>query len=569
MSIQSKVEPGVKPDEIVQHNEQPRRRSRLPRWIRYGMPIAILVLGGCIEAFFWIQNADDATRRVMFSFYTIPPMLLGLLVWWTFFSGIRWTVRLAILGVLVVGFASFVYKYRLKEFRGDMVPIFEGRWLQSSEKKAADYWQNQGSQVSAPTKGGKATSAVEPLAIRPGDSPQFDGLQRDGRVTGVRIRTDWEHQPPRLLWRHPVGAAWSSFAVVGEYAFTQEQRGKDEAVVCYNARDGKQIWVHLDDNQRFTQPMAGVGPRATPTVFDSRVYTFGAAGVLNCFAARTGALLWSKNSVEEAGVKPVQFGMSGSPLIYDNLVVVNPGGPRSAADGTQTSGRALVAYDRLTGKEVWAAGDYKAAYASPTLATIGGVRQVVIFDAVGGAGHDAATGKQLWRSPEWTNEFQNNCAQPVVLTDGGVLLSSGYGTGSLLLDVKKSGENWTVSERWKTPNKFKLKFNSGVLRDGFVYGLDEGILACLDVSSGKEPWKRGHYGYGQILMFENVLFVISEEGDALLLEVTPSKAQELARFHAIDGKTWNHPAYSNGLLYLRNAEEAACYDLRPLQTASR
>jgi outer membrane protein assembly factor BamB len=569
MSIQSKIEPGVKSGEGVQQSEQPRRRSRLSRWLRYGMPIAILGIGGGIEAYFWMQNSDDSTRQVMLSYYTIPPMLLGLLVWWTFFSGIRWTVRSAVLGVLVIGFAGFVYKYRLKEFRGDMVPVFEGRWLQSAEKKAADYWQNQGSQVSASTKGEKTSSAVEPLVISPGDSPQFDGAQRDGRVPGVRIRTDWDHQPPRLLWRHPVGAAWSSFAVVGDYAFTQEQRGQDEAVVCYNARDGKQIWVYLDDNQRFTQPMAGVGPRATPTVFDSRVYTFGAAGVLNCFAARTGALLWSKNSVEEAGVPPVQFGMSCSPLIYDNLVVVNPGGPRSAADGTQTSGRAVVAYDRLTGKEVWAAGDYKAAYASPILATIGGVKQVIIFDAVGGAGHDAATGKQLWRSPVWTNEFQNNCAQPIVLTDGGVLLTSGYGTGSLLLDVKKSGESWAVTERWKAPNKFKLKFNSGVLRDGFIYGLDEGILACLDLSSGKEPWKRGHYGYGQILMFENALFVISEEGDALLVEVTPSKAQELARFHAIDGKTWNHPAYSNGRLYLRNAEEAACYDLGPLQTASR
>jgi outer membrane protein assembly factor BamB len=569
MSIQSKVEPGLKPGEIVPQSESARRPSRLPRWIRYGMPIAILSIGGGLEAYFWIQN-DDATRRVMLSFYTIPATLLGLLVWWTFFSGIRWTVRLAVLGVLVVGFVAFDYQYRFKEFRGDMVPIFEARWREPAEQKAAEYWKNQGSEVSASSNGGKADSAVEPLGIGPGDSPQFDGTQRDGRVPGVRIRTDWEHQPPRLLWRHPVGAGWSSFAVVGDYAFTQEQRGKDEAVVCYNARDGKQIWVHLDDNQRFSQPMAGVGPRATPTVFDSRVYTFGAAGVLNCFAARTGALLWSKNSVEEAGVQPLQFGMSCSPLIYDNLVVVNPGGPRSSADGTQASGHALVAYDRLTGKQVWAAGDYKAAYASPTLATIGGVKQVVIFDAVGGAGHDAATGKQLWRSPEWTNEFQNNCAQPIVLTDGGVLLSSGYGTGSLLLGVKKSGESWTVSERWKAPNKFKLKFNSGVLRDGFVYGLDEGILACLDLSSGKEPWKRGHYGYGQILMFDNVLMVISEEGgDALLLEVTPSNVQELARFHAIDGKTWNHPAYSNGRLYVRNAEEAACYDLGPLQTASR
>ena len=389
----------------------------------------------------------------------------------------------------------------------------------------------------------------------------------------MRIRTDWGQRPPRPLWRHPVGAAWSSFAVVGNYAFTQEQRGTDEAVVCYDARDGKQVWAHLDPNQRYDQAMAGIGPRATPTVYDSRVYTFGAAGILNCFAAKSGAVLWSTNALEAAGVKPLQFGMAGSPLVYDKLVVVNPGGPRQSQDGTESSGRAVIAYDRLTGKEVWAGGDYQAAYASPILATLGGVRQVVIFDGLGAAGHDAATGKQLWRTPDWTNEFHNNSRQPIVGKDAGgdgaLFLSSGYGTGSIMFDVKKTDDHWGVSERWQAPNKFKLKFNTGVTRDGCVYGLDEGILACFDLATGKQRWKRGHYGYGQILLFENALFVISEEGDAVLLDVSPSNAQELARFHAIDGKTWNHPAYSNGRLFVRNGEEAACYDLGPLQTASR
>jgi len=238
-------------------------------------------------------------------------------------------------------------------------------------------------------------------------------------------------------------------------------------------------------------------------------------------------------------------------------------------DGTQTSGRALVAYDRISGKQVWASGDYQAAYASPILTTIGGVRQIVIYDAVGAGGYDATTGKELWRSPEWTNQFDNNIAQPIILADGSVFLSSGYGTGSILLDVKKSGSNWTVSTRWTAPNKFKLKFNTGVLRDGFVYGLDEGILACLDLSTGKERWKRGHYKYGQVALLDNSLLVLSEDGDLVLVDISPGGSRELARFHAIDGKTWNHPAISGSRLFVRNGEEAACYDLGPLQTASR
>jgi len=574
-------------DEIAAStSKNPTTPSRLARWLRYGTPFAILALGAAAEAYILFKNAEDASVQVMLTWYAAPLIVLALLVWWTFLSGFRWTVRLTGVGLFLLSNIAFLGAFRLKEFSGNMVPSFEGRWQRSAEEKAADYWRGEASDVAAttPVTEQDRSIIVEKLVVGPEDWPQFNGPHRDGRADSVRIRPGWEpaqqrklsdfdQRPPRQLWRHPVGPAWSSFAVVEDCAFTQEQRGPDEAVVCYDARDGKQIWAHLDRNQRFNQAMAGVGPRATPTVYDSRVYTFGATGILNCLAARSGAVLWTKNAIEEAGVQPLQFGMSGSPLVYDNLVVVNPGGPREAIDGTQTSGRALIAYDRLTGQRVWAAGDCQAAYASPTLATLGGVKQVVIFDALGASGHDAATGKQLWRTSLWTNEFHNNIAQPIVGKDAGaegaVFLSSGYSTGSILFDVNKSGDDWTVSERWKAPNKFKLKFNSGVTRDGVVYGLDEGILACFDLSTGRQRWKRGHYGYGQLLLFENLLFVISEEGDAVFLEVSPSNAQEIVRFHAIDGKTWNHPAYSHGRLYVRNAEEAVCYDLMPAQTGWR
>jgi outer membrane protein assembly factor BamB len=555
----------------------PKRR----RWPRFATPIAIVVLGVAVEAYIWIHYEDDATRQVMLAWKTVPAFVLGLLIWWALRSGFRWKTRLVGLALVATMGVAFGAAFRLKEFSGDMVPHFEPRWQPSAEQRAADYWQSQASTAEAsPTQ----TAVIEPLAIGREDWPQFDGPHRDGRLDSVQVRpgwdlgqprklTDFEHRPPRQLWRHAVGAAWSSFAVVGDFAFTQEQRGPDEAVVCYDSRTGKQIWAHLDRGLRFEQTMAGVGPRATPTVYDSRVYSLGATGILNCFAARSGALLWTKDVIKEAGVDLLQFGLSGSPLVYDNLVVVNPGGPRQAIDGTKTSGRALIAYDRLTGKEVWAAGDYQAGYASPILANLGGVKQVIIFDGLGGAGHDAATGKQLWRTPEWTNEFHNNIAQPIVGKDAGgegaVFLSSGYGAGSILFDVSKSGNDWTVAKRWSAPNKFKLKFNSGVARDGVIYGLDEGILACFDLTTGHQRWKRGHYGYGQLLMFENLLLVISEEGDAVFLDVSPKNAQEVVRFHAIDGKTWNHPAYSGGRLYLRNGEEAVCYDLTPPQTASR
>ena len=553
----------------------PGRPRRLPSWVRFGVPLVIVGGATILESLAWVRNSGDATQQVMLSWYILPASTFLFVLWWLFLSGFAWKLRLAVFGVTAAAVAAFFVGFRFKEFRGDMVPRFESRWQESAEQKAADYWKSQGAPAPAANGHPGAGSSAEPskqvaeFPVKPGDWPQFEGPNRDGIAHGVRVRTDWEQRPPQQVWRHPIGAAWSSFAIVGGYAFTQEQRGNDEAVVCYDANTGKQVWVHLDPNQRYSAAMAGVGPRATPTVSGSRVYTFGTHGILNCLDPHSGAALWSHNTVKEAGVSPLQFGMSGSPLVYDNVVVVNPGGPRDKMDDTRTSGRALVAYDRLTGKRVWASGDYQAAYASPILATIGGVRQVVIYDAVGAGGYDAATGKELWRSPEWTNQFDNNIAQPIILADGSVFLSSGYGTGSILFDVKKSGPGWAVTTRWTAPNKFKLKFNTGVRRDGFVYGLDEGILACLDLKTGRERWKSGHYQYGQILLLDNVLLVVSENGDLALVEVSPGGGHEIAKFHAIDGKTWNHPAISGGRLFVRNGEEAACYDLGPLQTASR
>jgi outer membrane protein assembly factor BamB len=570
VSAGSKPAAGSAPESLA---VTPRRPRRVPSWVRFSVPVIIVGGAAILESLAWFRNSGDATMQVMLSWYILPASVFLFVLWWLFLSGFAWKLRLAVFGVVAAGVVAFFSYFRLKEFRGDMVPRFESRWQESAEQKAADYWKSHG--ALSPTADRTPNSSAEHLTkvadfpVKPGDWAQFEGPNRDGIAHGVRVRTDWEQRPPQQVWKHPVGAGWSAFAVVGGFAFTQEQRGEDEAAVCYDAQTGQQVWAHLDHGQRYSNAMAGVGPRATPTVSGSRVYTFGTSGILNCLDPHSGAVLWSHNAVKEAGVPPLQFGMSGSPLVYDNVVVVNPGGPRSKIDDTQTGGRAVVAYDRLTGKQVWASGDYQAAYASPILATIGGVRQIVVYDAVGAGGYDAATGKELWRSPEWTNQFDNNIAQPIILADGSVFLSSGYGTGSILLDVKNSGSGWSVTTRWTAPNKFKLKFNTGVHRDGFVYGLDEGILACLDLKTGKHRWKSGHYGYGQVLLLDNSLLVVSENGDLILVDVSPGGGREIARFHAIDGKTWNHPALSGSRLFVRDGEEAACYDLGPLQTASR
>ncbi len=545
------------------HRRAAPGRSRIPKWIRVGAPFAVVLGGATILAVLWQIHAGDSTRQVISAFITVPSTLFAILLWWLFLSGVAWSTRLLGVGAVAVVVGIFFAFVRVKEFSGAMIPRFESRWRPTTEERAAAFFKSANA-AARPSEG----SAAAELLIGPTDWFQFEGPNRDGVAERIHLRTDWDRHPPKLLWRHPVGAGWSSFAVVDRLAFTQEQRGPDETVVCYDAQSGKQVWEHRDPGVRHSTVMGGLGPRATPTLADSRLYAFGATGILNCLEPRTGAVVWSVNAVKDAGVPPMQFGMSGSPLVYDNLVVVNAGGVRSTLSDTRQSGRAVIAYDRRTGKPVWTAGDYEAGYASPVLATIDGVRQVVIYDTVGAGGYDAATGKELWRSQQWKNSTDNNIAQPIVRGDGSIFLSSGYGTGSILFDVKRNGSEWSAVTRWTAPNKFKLKFNTGVYRGGFAYGLDEGILACIDLSTGQIRWKKGRYGYGQVLLLENALLVLSEEGDVALLDVSPSGSRELARFHAIDGKTWNHPALSNGRLFVRNGEEAACYDFGPPQTGS-
>ena len=346
-------------------------------------------------------------------------------------------------------------------------------------------------------------------------------------------------------------------------AFTQEQRGDDETVVAYLAETGEEVWVHRNKVRHETF-LGGIGPRATPTLHDSRLYALGATGILDCLDPMTGELIWSRDMADDAGTEQLDFGFAGSPLVTGDLVVVNPGknvpegGAAEMYAGTEPG--ALIAYHRLTGDVVWKTGQRQAGYAAPRLETLDGERQILLYSAYGVGGHDPATGEELWWF-EWANPFGTNSIQPIVTADGGVFLST-EATGSALVDPRRNGDGWAVTARWERPNLFKLRFNGGVLQDGHVYGLDGGILAALDLEAGERKWKRGRYKYGQLLLLRDHLLVQAESGDIVLLDVSPEGMEEVARFHAIDGRSWNHPVVNRGLLFVRSDEEAACYDLR-------
>jgi outer membrane protein assembly factor BamB len=387
-------------------------------------------------------------------------------------------------------------------------------------------------------------AATETPAIWPG----FRGPNRDGVVRGVRIETDWSKSPPVELWRRPIGPGWSSFAVRGDLVYTQEQRGDEEDVSCYNVTNGKLVWRHRD-SARFWESNGGAGPRGTPTVRNGRVYTLGATGIVNTLDADNGAVVWSRNAATDTGAKLPGWGFASSPLVVDDLVIV------------AASGR-LAGYDAATGKPRWFRPTGGGGYSSPHLATIDGVAQIVLLSGGGATGVAPADGTLLWEH-KW--EPGVSIVQPGLADNGDVLLSGGDtmgGTGMRRIAVAQRPSGWTVEERW-TSRGLKPYFNDFVVHKGHAFGFDGIILACIDLEDGQRKWKGGRYGNGQLVLLpdQDLLLVLSEDGELALVGATPDQFKELARFPALEGKTWNHPVVVGDVLLVRNGEEMAAFRL--------
>jgi outer membrane protein assembly factor BamB len=284
----------------------------------------------------------------------------------------------------------------------------------------------------------------------------------------------------------------------------------------------------------------------------------GATVFLNCLNRFTGERHWMRRTLEENDAKINNWGMSGSPLVHGNLVIVLVGGEAE---------RSMVAYETQSGEPVWHGGHDGAGYSSPLHAVLAGTPQILALNRGSVVAHDPQTGKLLWEQP-WPQEHPN-VAQPLPLPGNRVLVSSSYGDGCALFQVKRTAEGGLTSEQiWKT-RALNAKFANFVHRDGFVYGLDEGILVCLDVATGKRRWKQGRYGHGQMILVEDLLIVTAEAGEVLLLEVTPREHKVVGRFQAFEDKTWNSPALAAPYLLVRNHREAACYELPLAESVNR
>ena len=387
------------------------------------------------------------------------------------------------------------------------------------------------------------------VAASPASWTDFRGPQRDGQYRGP-ITTAWPSDGLKPIWKQPIGVGYASFVAADGRIFTIEQRRDQEVVAGYDAATGRELWTH--EWRAAYRDNTGDGPRATPTWHAGKIYALGAQGDLKVLDARSGKLLWEKNILEDNGASNLSWGMAASPLIVDDKVIVLPGGP---------GGKSVVAYHKDTGARVWSVLDDRQAYTAPMVVTLAGKRQLVVVTAERAVGLTVEDGRLLWER-DWVTEYGVNASQPIVIGDNRLFLSAGYGHGAAVIELTPAGDAFTMRTIWSN-KRMKNKFTSSVLHEGYIYGLDEAILACMDAATGELKWKGGRYGYGQLVMASGHLIVATEDGDLALVKASPDAHQEVVRFAAIEGKTWNHPAIADGRLFVRNAEEMAAFDLRP------
>ncbi|MFN7919483.1 MAG: PQQ-binding-like beta-propeller repeat protein [Bryobacteraceae bacterium] len=499
--------------------------------------VAALLLPPLALALLWLRPATPVRKKI---FYTMPILLLGLV--------------------------HLVKVYGLRyEMAGEGIPSFFT--FRSKAQHQADLEAHRAEQRKVPTETA-AVAEASPAAVPSADTvlaaekpappvaaapaianywTDFRGPKRLGIYDEKPILTAWPKSGLTRLWKQPVGGGYSSFVVAGGLAYTIEQRRDQEVTAAYDMKTGREKWTNSWKGF-FQESMGGDGPRATPVFDEGRIYALGAEGELRVIDASNGQTVWRKNILQENGAQNLTWGQAATPLIVDGKVIVLPGGG---------GGKSVVAYDKADGKTIWSSLDDEQAYTAPVVVEVAGKRQLIVVTAQRMAGLTVEDGKLLWEYP-WVTEYHVNAAIPLVVAPNRVFISAGYGHGAAVVELTPDGDKFALKEVWKN-GKIKTKFNDSVLFEGHVYGLDEGILSCVDVANGQQKWKGGRYGYGQIILAGGHLVITSEQGDVALVKATPAKHEELARFRAIDGKTWNHPAIADGVLLVRNETEMAAF----------
>ena len=379
------------------------------------------------------------------------------------------------------------------------------------------------------------------------DWPQFRGPARDGHSSETGLFDGWKEADLAERWRVPLGAGYSSVAIAGDTAVTAFGENGGEYLAAFDTTSGTERWrVRIGDLLRDGQ---GDGPRATPTIVEGRVFMLGGHGDLVAADLETGQPLWRRDLGDDFGGRKPTWGFSGSPLAFDDALLVEAGG-RNAG---------VVALGQADGQERWRALDDRPGYATPILIRRGDRREAVFFTAGRVVGIDVAGGAELWSYP-WETSYDVNAATPIFVGPDRVFVASGYGVGAALLRLP--ADTGRAEAIWSTRG-LKNQFSSSVIVDGAIYGFDGSVLVCHDLETGERLWRERGYGHGSLIYADGHLVVLGDRGNLGLLRVNPARYDEVARQQVFSGRTWTPPSLSRRTLYLRDERELLALELDP------
>jgi len=381
----------------------------------------------------------------------------------------------------------------------------------------------------------------------PDDWPQWRGPNRDGISSEKGLLKDWPQGGPPLAWRAMgAGEGYSSFALSQGRLYTLGARGDTEYVIAYDAASGKRLW-EAAHGRRFSNDR-GDGPRATPTIEGDRVYAFGASGDLSVLDTASGKVHWTVNVLKQYRGSNIQWGLSESPLVLSDRILVNAGG-------------SIVALKKTDGSMIWRTEGDDAGYSSAVLQKVGSISQAIFFTSQRALGVDVNSGRQMWSYPQVANNVAN-IATPVVRGNR-VFLSSDYGTGSALLELTQSGNDVRAREIYFT-RQMKNHHATSVLLGDYLYGFDSAILTALKFDTGEVAWQHRSVGKGSLVFADERLYLYSEGGVVGLAEASPAGYREHGQFALRTGRlpTWSHPIVAGGKLFLRDQDTIYAYDIR-------
>lgn len=508
--------------------------SRAPWSERLGA-LAAVVAGILATPPLLHKSVAQGNVGIQFYLYAIPVLSLTFVVWALVSRRLSGRLRLWTMVATILLTCGAFALLRSNGLNGNGSAQFAFRWSETAEQRLLAQADDE------PLAQPPPPNAVD----SPADWPGFRGPQRNATLPGVRLATDWSASPPKELWRRPIGPGVSSFAAGAGLLYTQEQRGEEEIVSCYKIDSGEPVWSHSDP-ARYWDSYVDVGPRATPTLRQGRLYTLGATGILNVLNARDGSVVWSRNAADDTKAELPTWGFVSSPLVLDDLAIVHT--------------NALVAYDRATGERRWT-GPASLSCGSPRLLTLDGIPQIVLLSK-GAISVSPTDGTLLWQH-SWPGI---GILEPALTSDGDLVISmidsSAIPLGTRRIAVTHKDGTWATEERW-TSRGLKPSFSPLVIHKGHVFGFDGAILACIDVADGQRKWKGGRYGSGQLFLLpdQDLLLVLTEKGDLALVRANPDQFTELARVPAIHGKTWSEPALVGDVLLVRNGQEMAAFRL--------